>query len=164
MFKYLILSIILFCANFSLCQTNSILKEVNYKCFYKKKIIKKKGVKWINSQFTSLIQTDSLNKFNNSKRLYILYAYDIESGITYFTIWDSIHIVQAEVLKKRISFDSKLIIDDNVLKLISTWNIDEIHRLEGKYATLTSPFSFLVLKVETINNKYVIDCLNFEEF
>lgn len=163
--KSLLCIIIMFNVGIVFAQSeNTILEAVNYDVILKKMNHSKKGTKYSNSLFHKIVQTDSLNRFRDSDKLFVLDTYDVETGITYFAIWDNKSYVNIEINKEEISFQPMPILDEKIKQLITDWDIVRLKKLEKKYASLISPYYYRILRVVFHDGKAVIDAVSFNEF
>lgn len=145
-------------------EARTILDEVNYDCANRKLKYSNKGANYMTNLFQKISHIDSLNRFKSAKELFVLYAYDVESGISYFSIWDTSSYVTIEIYGSMITFRQAPMLDVHIKSLLSVWDIKGLKACEKKYASLVSPLSYCVLRVYYDDDKSVVDCVVFDEF
>lgn len=140
----------------------SISKQVEKKC------VGEKG-KWKGESFhnlrTKLYSEGKLNFINSDfDTLYLLEAYEIESGTYSGRIWNRKGALNYTCNKNIFSFDQQKLFTAYTIQLVQTWDTTAI-RIEEKINATSLPEKYINgTRVFIINTKTQIECIKFKEF
>lgn len=158
---------LLFNINTTFGQASMISKvssKIKQRQMEKKLIERIDGISFYENIRNKLIAKDSLNFIGTCDTVFFLETYDLETGISYGRIWNSIKAISYAYFKDGFTFNDISFFDAETLKLVYAWDVNSIRKYASENSTMTSPLTILASRAIFNRENIEIDCLKFDEF